>query len=77
MAASRDDIFKSALTLSESDRADLIATLIRSLDADSEEDVEEAWRAEVERRARELESGVVKAVPWDVVRERLARAPHG
>lgn len=77
MAASRDDIFKGALTLSESDRADLIAALIRSLDADSEENVEEAWRVEVERRACELESGVVKAVPWDVVRERLARAPHG
>jgi putative addiction module component (TIGR02574 family) len=77
MAASRDDIFKGALTLNESDRADLIGVLIRSLDTASEEGVEEAWRTEVERRAREVESGVVKTIPWEVVRERLARAPHG
>ena len=73
MAVSRDDIFKGALTLNPSDRADLIGVLIRSLDAVNEEGVEEAWRAEVERRARELESGAVKTIPWEVVRERLAR----
>jgi putative addiction module component (TIGR02574 family) len=77
MAASRADIFKGALTLNPSDRADLIGVLISSLDAVSEEDVEEAWRVEFERRASELESGAVTAIPWEVVRERLARAPHG
>ena len=39
MATSRDDIFRGALSLSESDRADLIAALIESLDSD----VEEVW----------------------------------
>ena len=77
MAASRDDIFSGALKLNESDRADLIGMLIRSLDTESEEGVEEAWRVEVDRRARELESGAVKAIPWEVVQERLARAPRG
>jgi len=77
MAASRDDIFKKALALEESDRAELIAVLIDSLDSEKEEGVEEAWRLEIERRARELESGAVQSIPWDVVRERLARAPRG
>ena len=77
MAASREDIFQRALTLQESDRADLVGLLIRSLDSEAEEGVEEAWRVEIERRARELESGAVKSIPWAVVRERLARAPHG
>ena len=77
MAASRDDIFKKALALEESDRAELIGVLIDSLDSEVEEGVEEAWRQEIERRARELESGAVKSIPWDVVRERLARAPRG
>ena len=77
MAASRDDIFKQALALEESDRAELISVLIDSLDSEKEEGVEEAWRLEIERRARELESGAVQSIPWDVVRERLARAPRG
>ena len=76
MAASRDDIFKKALALEESDRAELISVLIDSLDSEVEESVEEAWRQEIERRARELESGAVKSIPWDVVRARLARAPR-
>ena len=54
MAASKDDIFRNALTLPEQDRADLIGALIDSLDAEVEENVEEAWRAEIERRAQEL-----------------------
>ena len=77
MAASRDDIFKKALALEESDRAELISALIESLDSETEKGVEEAWRLEIERRARELESGAVQSIPWDVVRERLARAQRG
>jgi putative addiction module component (TIGR02574 family) len=77
MAASRDDIFKSALALEEADRVELISALIDSLDSETEEWVEEAWRQEIERRARDLESGAVQSIPWDVVRERLARAPRG
>ena len=77
MAASRDDIFKKALGLSEADRAELIGVLVDSLDSETEEGVEEAWRLEVERRARELESGAVRSIPWDDVKARLARASRG
>ena len=77
MAASKDDIYRTALTLPESDRVDLIGALLDSLDREVEEGVEEAWRVEIDRRARELESGAVKSIPWEVVRERLARAQRG
>lgn len=77
MAASKDDIYRTALTLPESDRVDLIGALLDSLDQEVEEGVEEAWRVEIDRRARELESGAVKSIPWEVVRERLARAQSG
>lgn len=73
MAASRDDILRKALTLPERDRADLIGALIDSLDAEVEEG-EDAWRAEIERRAKELESGAVKSIPWAVVKSRLTRS---
>ena len=77
MAASKDDIYRNALTLPESERAELIGALLDSLDREVEEGVEEAWRMEIDRRARELESGAVKSIPWDVVKERLARAQRG
>jgi putative addiction module component (TIGR02574 family) len=77
MVASKDDIFRTALTLPEAERADLIGALIDSLDAESEAGVEEAWRMEIERRAREVDSGAVQSIPWDIVKERLARAPRG
>jgi len=77
MATTRDDIFRGALSLSERDRADLIAALIESLDSEVEEGVEEAWRVEIEKRAKELESGAVQSIPWEVVRERLGRAAGG
>ena len=74
MAASKDDIFRTALGLPEAERADLIGALIDSLDAEVETGVEQAWRAEIDRRSQELESGAVKSIPWDIVRQRLARA---
>jgi len=77
MASSRDEIFRGALSLAERDRADLIGALIDSLDSEVEEGVEQAWRVEIEQRAKELESGAVKSIPWEVVRERLARAARG
>jgi putative addiction module component (TIGR02574 family) len=73
MAASKDEILRTALGLSEADRADLIGALIDSLDSEVEAGVEEAWRTEIERRSRELETGAVQSIPWDIVRQRLAR----
>ena len=73
MAASKDDIFRTGMGLSEAERADLIGALIDSLDAEVEAAVEEAWRVEIERRSKELESGAVQSIPWEVVRQRLAR----
>jgi putative addiction module component (TIGR02574 family) len=76
MATSKDDVFRAALTLPENERADLIEALLESLDSEVEAGVEAAWRLEIERRARELDSGAVQSIPWDVVKERLARAPR-
>lgn len=75
--ASRDKILRKALSLPEQDRADLIGALIDSLDAEVQEGVEAAWRAEIERRAQELDSGAVESIPWEVVKARLSRASRG
>ncbi len=77
MAISRDDIFRKALALAPSDRAELVGLLIDSLDESVEQGAEAAWLEEIDRRARELESGAVSSIPWELVRERFVRAPRG
>ncbi len=77
MALSRDEILRKAPSLPEQDRADLIGALIESLDVETEEGVEETWRSEIERRAKELDSGTVQSIPWEVVKARLSRATRG
>jgi putative addiction module component (TIGR02574 family) len=77
MAISRDDIFRKALALAPSDRVELVGLLIDSLDEGVEQGAEAAWLEEIDRRAQELESGAVLGIPWELVRERLVRAPRG
>jgi putative addiction module component (TIGR02574 family) len=77
MAISRDDIFRKALALAPSDRVELLGLLIDSLDEGVEQGAEAAWLEEVDRRAQDLESGAVRSIPWELVRERLVRAPRG
>ncbi|MEM9533349.1 MAG: addiction module protein [Pseudomonadota bacterium] len=71
MSSNADEIFKTALELTASERAEVAALLLESLDSGSDEGVDEAWRVEVERRMKELDSGAVKTVSWAEARERL------
>ncbi len=59
--------------LDPEERATLMRLLIESLDAESEEGVEDAWRVEIERRMAELDSGAVETVSWEELRARLYR----
>ena len=71
MAKSARELFEEAMRLDPKERATLMRLLVDSLDAESEEGVEEAWRAEIERRIAELDSGQVQAVAWGELRARL------
>ena len=77
MSIATAELFKKALDLDEKDRADLAGLLISSLDAGSDEGVEEAWRAEVARRLSELETGAASAISWAELRDRLIRRIDG
>jgi len=61
------------LKLAEKERAELVQKLLLSLDAPSEQEITETWLAEAQRRARDLDEGIVKPVSADEVR-RKARA---
>ena len=67
------ELFEKASILSEKDRATLAGLLIESLESEVDPDVEDAWRAEIERRVAELDAGTVETVPWEVVKAKLLR----
>jgi putative addiction module component (TIGR02574 family) len=70
---SRDpaETLKAALELPAEDRAALADSLLASLDREIDHGAEAAWRLEVHRRVRELDSQVIAPVPWADVRSRL------
>ena len=73
MARSARELFEEVMRLEPDERATLMRLLIETLDAVSEEGVEDAWRVEIERRMTELDSGAVEAVTWEDLRARLYR----
>lgn len=74
-----ENVLNAALRLPATARAAVVAELIDSLDEaePAEEGVEEAWAAEAERRLAEIDSGMVKPVPWSEARRRILAAARG
>ena len=72
----RHAVLAQALQLPPEDRAEVARTLIESLDTPPDEDVEAAWRAEVERRLQEVERGTAQVDSWENVRERISTRLH-
>ena len=66
-------LFRQASELDEHDRATLAGLLLESLEHEVDEDVEAAWKEEIERRLAELDADSVKLVPWDEVKAKLIR----
>jgi len=71
MARSARELYDEAMRLDPKERATLMRPLIDTLDAEAEEGTEDAWRAEIERRIADLDSGAVETVPWEELRARL------
>ena len=65
------EVYKQALDLGERDRATLAGLLIESLEEEPDNDLEAAWKAEVQRRIEEIDSGDVEMIPWEDVKARL------
>jgi putative addiction module component (TIGR02574 family) len=73
MTSRAHDVLREALALPIDERADVAAELLASLDdaaADHPADVDAAWAAEIERRARRALADESGGVAWDDVRRR-------
>ena len=73
MSPRAQELLREAMALPVKERADLAAELLASLDDAAAEDpveVEAAWAAEIERRARRVIAGETVGIPWEDVRRR-------
>ena len=67
-------LLHDAMDLPVSERAELAADLLASLDGEPEADVEAAWASEIERRAREALANPDDDIAWETVRAELHAA---
>ena len=77
MNTTAKQLYDNALALPESERAELAAWLINSLDTEVDDDVNAAWDDEIKRRIEELDSGEVTAVPWPEARRMILGLSDG
>lgn len=69
MPSTYEEVVSAALTLPAGARAMLMEELLASLNA--AEEVDAAWRVEIERRVRQIEDGEVELVPGPQVMSEL------
>lgn len=76
MATDANKLLAEALRLPSEARAALAGALMESLEETVDADAEAEWAKVIQRRAREIDSGQVKTIPWAVARrEILAGSP--
>jgi putative addiction module component (TIGR02574 family) len=57
-------VLEEVLTWPSTERGDLAARLLESLDTDADADAESAWAEEIRNRIEDIRSGRVASVPW-------------
>ncbi len=73
MSSQVDELFQAVLGLPDEDQLRLLAALTSALGERGVRPFDDSWLVEVRRRSTEFDSGVVRAVPWDEVKERARR----
>lgn len=73
MTKAAEAVLADALKLDSESRAQLATELLASLDGPADPDAEEAWQAEIARRAADLEAGKLKLESWAEVKRRIEK----
>jgi len=66
-----EEIVSAALALPAGARAMLAEHLLESLDAEDQDKIDALWAEEAARRDKQIEDGIVKAIPGEEVINRL------
>ena len=74
MDTQAEQILQSALNLQPSERAEIAATLFRSLNDQGDDVLDPDWAEEIKRRIESIDKGEVQLIPWeDVIRSMRER----
>jgi len=74
MKADVQKMLDKTLRMPAPDRATIAERLIASLETTTEQDVEQAWQEEIQRRLLEIDNSAVDCIPWEEVKERLGKS---
>ena len=74
MAKTADDLREEVLALPAQERARIASDLLASLDSEAidEEEIDQLWSAETQRRVAMLESGDAGTLTWEDIQQRFA-----
>jgi putative addiction module component (TIGR02574 family) len=72
-----DRLLTQVLDLPKSERAEMAARVLESLDAPADDDVDQAWADEIERRCAAVDSGEIVTSDWNDVRRRIEKDLFG
>ena len=64
-------VLTDALSLTEDERLDVATSLLASLDGPEDDVEDDAWLAEVRRRAERVERGESQSVTWEEAKARV------
>jgi putative addiction module component (TIGR02574 family) len=67
MALPVSKIQQEIRALSFADKAELLRVLLEELDGPTDADADAAWAAEIQRRSREIDYGLVQCIPAEEV----------
>jgi putative addiction module component (TIGR02574 family) len=70
-------LLSEVLDLPETDRAEVAARILESLEDSHDAGVDDAWARELERRSAAVDSGQVVTSDWNVLRRRIERDIFG
>ncbi len=71
MTPTADTILETILRLSETDRGELAARLLDSLEPETDADADAAWDEEIRTRVEDVRAGRVKTVSWAEARTQI------
>ena len=74
MTPSPQQLLSQAMELPSLERGRLAAMLIDSLETEVDDDAEQAWSDEIQRRIDDIDTGRVQLIPWSEVRRRMRGA---
>ena len=74
MNARIDLVLEDVLRLSAEERSAVAAALIDSLETEVDDDADQAWSDEIQRRIDDIDTGRVQLIPWSEVRRRMRGA---